>query len=241
MRWPGPAARGFADMAPRLGQAVLYYTPLNGWWPFSCPRNGSPSPIWWTGGLDWGLVDELVESALRASHHRCETPLHLLRRDLVEKMANVPAIARRVTQPARPFAIELVLRFALDVSGRLGRAANRRVGIVDLQVPRDPGAAQRQRSQDAVFRELFSQHGCRTTEIEHGVPEAPIRIRQSKLLGRPENRHIELDRLGGVIDLQVCEQVMDLHCGSVFLSMKFFPRTPFRHPTATFLVGAESV
>ncbi len=71
------------------------------------------------------------ESAVRSCHHRRETPLHLLRRNLVEKMADVPAMARRVPQPARPFAVDLVLRFTLDLGTRLGRAANHRIGIVD--------------------------------------------------------------------------------------------------------------
>ena len=66
-------------------------------------------------GRDRGFGDELVESGVRACHHRCETPLHLLRRNLVEKMADIPAMAGRVTQPARPLAVELVLRFVLDL------------------------------------------------------------------------------------------------------------------------------
>ena len=136
-------------------------------------------------GRDRGLGDELVESGVRACHHRCKTPLHLLRRNLVEKMADIPAMARRVTQPARPLAVELVLRFGLDLGARLGRATNHGVGIVDLQVHRDRGAAQRQRSQDAVFRELFSQHERRTAEIEHSVPNAPVGICQSKISQSP--------------------------------------------------------
>ena len=44
-------------------------------------------------------------------------------------------------------------------------------------------------------------------------------------------------------ELGACRKfpLMDLHCGNVFLSMKFFLRTPFRHPTTTFLVGVGSL
>ena len=68
------------------------------------------------------------------------------------------------------------------------------------------------------------------------MPNAPVGIRQSKLLNRPENRRIELDRPGGIINLQVCEQVMDLHCGSALLSMKFIFRTPLRYPMTIFVL-----
>ena len=71
------------------------------------------------------------ESAVRAFHHRCETPLHFLWLNLVEKMANVPAMARSAPLPARPLTVELLLRFALDLGTCVGHAANHRIGIVD--------------------------------------------------------------------------------------------------------------
>ncbi len=30
-----------------MGQAVLYYKPLNGWWPFSSPRKERSVLVWW--------------------------------------------------------------------------------------------------------------------------------------------------------------------------------------------------
>ena len=101
----------------------------------------------WQEGLDRGLGNEVVESAVRACHHRCETPVHLLRRNIGEKMADIPAVAGRVTRPARPLAIKLSFRFAFDLGARLGRAANHRLSIVELQSHRNRGAAQGQRSQ----------------------------------------------------------------------------------------------
>ena len=49
----------------------------------------------------------------------------------------------------------------------------------------------------------------------------------------PVNRRMGLDRPGGIIDLQICEQVMDLHCSSALLSMKFILPTPLRRPMTT--------
>ena len=51
-----------------------------------------------------GLGDELVELAVGACH-RCETPLHLLRRNLVEKMAD----SDRVSELFGRFALQGVV------------------------------------------------------------------------------------------------------------------------------------
>ena len=41
-----PPVLGFESIT--VGQALLYYKPLSGWWPFSSSRNGSSSSIWRT-------------------------------------------------------------------------------------------------------------------------------------------------------------------------------------------------
>ena len=61
-----------------------------------------------------GLGDELVELAVGACH-RCETPLHLLRRNLVEKMAD----SDRVSELFGRFALQGVVALtSLSSCGR---------------------------------------------------------------------------------------------------------------------------
>ena len=43
----------------KVGQALLYYKLLNGWWSFSYPRNGSPSPVCWPNLTVDGAIFEM--------------------------------------------------------------------------------------------------------------------------------------------------------------------------------------
>ena len=129
------------------------------------------------GGRDQKPSNGSAVLASRACHHFRETPLHLLRRHFFEAMSDVPAMARGVTEPARALAVELVLRLALNLGACLGGTTDHRIRIVDLQMQSNRGAAQSQRSQDAVLRELFSQQERCPAEIEFGVPYAAVGIR----------------------------------------------------------------
>src|SRR3546814_17147527 len=66
--------------------------------------------------------------------HRGIAPLHLVRRDVLDRVADHPVVAEGVAQGAGALAVEMILWRAQQLSARRYGTLDHRVGVVDVKM-----------------------------------------------------------------------------------------------------------
>src|SRR5262245_36300402 len=118
-------------------------------------------------------------------------------------MTDVPTVSERIAKDSRTFAVELVLRSALDGGSGSGGTLHHRIGVVDVEVDCDARPPICLGTPDAVFRKLVRDHEGGAVEVQFGMADPAARLAQAELLLGAERLLVDLDGLARILRVKI--------------------------------------
>src|SRR3546814_507640 len=143
--------------------------------------------------------------------HRGIAPLHLVRRDVLDRMADHPVVAEGVAQGAGALPVEMILWRAQQLSTRRHGTLDHRVGVVDVKMDDEAAGRIRGRGMNVELRELVRQHKDGAAQLQLDMADAAAGLDETELLAGPENALVEVHRLLRGPGAQIDEELVHGH------------------------------
>ena len=138
--------------------------------------------------------------------------VHLLDRQILLALGNVPPVSERIGDMSDAIAVELIGRRRHEPRTGGDGALHPSIRIVDLEVHRHRRSAERFRTRESVLRRLLGQHEDRVADLELRVRDAPVPL-EAHQLARAERARVEVDGRRRVLDAKARRRRLpSCHC-----------------------------